>query len=335
MAFDFDDCPARTCVVTRGFLYNYYDISLVPGHISHTFLLLHGHGDYSYGWRTVIPKLLAHNIRCIVPDMLGFGQTSKPVDVDAYKLKVMSDDLAELLKHAGIDGRKITAVGHDWGSQLASRLTLHHPSLVAGCISISAPYLPPLPQPMTLEAFTNLFPNFSYWQFFASERSHALLRTRMPIFWNAVVRTGRETAVPMSEVEHRLSTDNASTPEDWKARPSLWDEESFIHYQHTYLRGGWEGPMNWYRAFLRNHDDEKHFLADPRIQLPFLTVLADNDPAVPVESAEASKPLLPDGELAIMTCGHWVGQEDGPGLAHIMTEWLDGILIERGDNGAN
>lgn len=353
MAFNFDECPVQTCIVSRGFLYNYYDISPASGQYDHTLLLLHGHGDFTYGWRKVIPSLLAHNTRCIVPDMLGFGQTSKPVEIDAYKLKVMSDDMSELLKHAGVNANKISVrassivdapvhtsaekeldegrgsqivvVGHDWGSQLASRLALHHPTLVAACVSITGTYIPPMPEPLTLEAFTDKFPNFSYWHFFTSTRSHALLRTRMPIFWNTVVRTGRETAVPMSEIEPRLSKDDESTPDDWKTRPTLWDEESEARYLHAYLRGGWEAPMNWYRAFFRNYDDEKHLVANPRLQIPFLTILAENDPAVPVESAELSKAFLEKGELVVMPCGHWIGQEDGPGLGQLITDWLDRI----------
>lgn len=354
MAFNFDECPVRTYIVSRGFLYNYYDIAPASGQYSQTLLLLHGHGDFTYGWRKVIPSLLAHNLRCIVPDMLGFGQTSKPVEIDAYKLKAMSDDLSELLNHAGVDaskltagssttldavvlpspstekkfdecrgrGRRIVVVGHDWGSQLASRLALHHPSLVAACVSITGTYIPPMPQPLTLEAFTDKFPNFSYWHFFTSKRSHSLLRTRMPIFWNTVVRTGRETAIPMSEIETRLLTDEALTPDDWKTRPTLWDKESESRYLYAYLRGGWEAPMNWYRAFFRNYDDEKHLVADPRLHIPFLTILAENDPAVPVESAEPSKPLLQNGKLVVMPCGHWIGQEDGPGLGRVIIDWL-------------
>lgn len=182
-----------------------------------------------------------------------------------------------------------------------------------------------MPQPLTLEEFIAMFPNFSYWHFFTSERSHALLRTRMPVFWNAVIRTYREESVAMSEIDHRVSTDNSETPEGWKLRPVLWDKHSYDLYQHTYLRGGWEAPMNWYRAFFLNFEDEKAFLTDPRIHVPFLTILAEHDPAVPTASAEMSKSLLANGKVVTMPCGHWIGQEDGPGLGLIIMEWLESL----------
>ncbi|KAK5047676.1 hypothetical protein LTR84_006341 [Exophiala bonariae] len=324
MPLDFDR-SVRTCIVSRGFLYNYYNFVPSAGPLNHTLLLLHGHGDFSYGWRTVIPELLASGIRCVVPDLLGFGQTSKPLDVECYKLKPMSNDMAELLEHAGVGGEKVIVVGHDWGSQLASRLVLHHATLFAACVSITGTYIPPMPQPLTLKEFTDIFPNFSYWHFFTSDRIHKLLRTRMPIFWNATIRTGSELIIPMSEIEARVSADDALAHEHWRVRPILWDEDTYTRYQQNYLRGGWEAPMNWYRAFLLNFDDEKQFLADPRIQIPFLTILAENDPAVPIEIAEASNSLLLKGKMVTMPCGHWVGQEDGPGLGRIITDWLESL----------
>jgi pimeloyl-ACP methyl ester carboxylesterase len=117
-------------------------------------------------------------------------------------------------------------------------------------------------------------------------------------------------------------TDASSTPTDWERCPALWDEESYQHYLITYWRGGWEAPMNWYKAFFLNFEDEKHFIKNPRIESPFLTIIAEDDPAVPVEAAETSKHLLPNGELLTIPGGHWVGQEKGPELARIVTKWL-------------
>jgi pimeloyl-ACP methyl ester carboxylesterase len=106
MTFNFKTHPARTCVVTRNFIYSYYDIYPTQAKSDYIAILLHGHGDFSYGWRNVIPGLLEKKIRCIVPDLLGFGQSSKPVDVGSYKLKGMADDITDILKDAGaVEGK--------------------------------------------------------------------------------------------------------------------------------------------------------------------------------------------------------------------------------------
>lgn len=43
-----------------------------------TILLVHGHPDLAFGWRYQVPHLLSLNLRVIVPDMLGYGDTDAP-----------------------------------------------------------------------------------------------------------------------------------------------------------------------------------------------------------------------------------------------------------------
>jgi soluble epoxide hydrolase/lipid-phosphate phosphatase len=48
----------------------------------------------------------------IVPDMLGYGGTSKPLHTKAYSGKSMAQDIYEILEHEKIDSA--LGVGHDW-----------------------------------------------------------------------------------------------------------------------------------------------------------------------------------------------------------------------------
>lgn len=45
--------------------------------------------------------------------MLGYGQTSKPVDESKYAYKAIAYDLNSLLDECGVPG-KVVVVGHDW-----------------------------------------------------------------------------------------------------------------------------------------------------------------------------------------------------------------------------
>lgn len=92
----------RQCITARNLLYHYIDSGPLQGRVGSTVLLLHGHGDYSFGWRDVIPELRSKGFRCITPDLLGFGKTSKPVEKEAYRTKLMCTDIMELLSSAGI-----------------------------------------------------------------------------------------------------------------------------------------------------------------------------------------------------------------------------------------
>lgn len=48
----------------------------------------------------------------IVPDMLGYGGTSKPTEVEAYFGSGMSRDVVEIMNTEGV--QEAIAIGHDW-----------------------------------------------------------------------------------------------------------------------------------------------------------------------------------------------------------------------------
>lgn len=132
---------------------------------------------------------------------------------------------------------------------------------------------------ITIDQFISQNPNFSYWKFFISDECPILLRRSLPIFWNAVVHTSDESVVPVAEMEGRLRAENP--PPEWQQSQVLWDQGTYYAYMTTYWRGGWEAPMNWYKAFLDNYEDKLQFVGT-RLDVLFLVVLGEKDPAVPL-----------------------------------------------------
>ena len=60
-------------------------------------LLLHGFPDSKYLWRHQLPALADAGYRVIAPDMLGYGDASKPAEIAAYSLPNILGDLIGLL----------------------------------------------------------------------------------------------------------------------------------------------------------------------------------------------------------------------------------------------
>jgi haloalkane dehalogenase len=89
-------------------------------------LLLHGEPSWSYLYRRMIPPLVAAGYRCIVPDLIGFGRSDKPVDVHAY---TYNGHVAWL--HAFLDAIDLPLGSHlfvqDWGGLLGLRLATERP----------------------------------------------------------------------------------------------------------------------------------------------------------------------------------------------------------------
>ena len=102
------------------------EINVVHGGSGPPVLLLHGAPQSHISWRLVAPEL-AKTHTVIVPDLRGYGDSSKPPDGDNhinYSKRAMALDQVEVMKHFGFD--KFPVVGHDRGGRVGHRLALDH-----------------------------------------------------------------------------------------------------------------------------------------------------------------------------------------------------------------
>jgi haloalkane dehalogenase len=95
-------------------------------------VFLHGNPTSSYIWRNVIPHV-ADQGRCIVPDLIGHGDSDKLDDSgpDSYSFLEHRRYLDGFLSQIGLDDR-VTLVGHDWGAALGFEWARRNPERVAG-----------------------------------------------------------------------------------------------------------------------------------------------------------------------------------------------------------
>ena len=77
-----------------------------------TVLLLHGFPSSSWDWRHHIALFKDAGYGVVAPDLLGYGDTDKPKELEAYKMKRMSGHMVELLDKEGL--KQVVGVGHDW-----------------------------------------------------------------------------------------------------------------------------------------------------------------------------------------------------------------------------
>jgi soluble epoxide hydrolase/lipid-phosphate phosphatase len=74
-------------------------------------LFMHGFPDSSYGWVNQIDYFTRHGYGVIAPDMLGYGGTDKPTDLESYRFKTVASELVDLLDCEGVS--QVVAIGHD------------------------------------------------------------------------------------------------------------------------------------------------------------------------------------------------------------------------------
>ncbi len=109
---------ARSGSVPSGATYSFVHVH--PEDNKPYILFLHGFPDSSYGWRHQIPYFHERGYGLIVPDLLGYGGTDKPKDVEEYRLKKMAQDLVAFLDAYKI--QQVIGVGHDWYSTYSDKI---------------------------------------------------------------------------------------------------------------------------------------------------------------------------------------------------------------------
>ncbi len=101
-------------------------------------VLLHGNPTSSYLWRNVVPHLADHG-RCVVPDLIGQGDSDKLDDTgpNSYRFVEHRHYLDGLLDQLDL-GDDIVFVIHDWGSALGFDWANRHRDRVAGIAFMEA-----------------------------------------------------------------------------------------------------------------------------------------------------------------------------------------------------
>jgi haloalkane dehalogenase len=88
-------------------------------------LLMHGEPSWCYLYRKMIPVLTGAGMRCVAPDLVGFGRSDKPVKRTDYTYA----NHVEWMRAALLDQlnlRDITLVCQDWGGLIGLRLVGEH-----------------------------------------------------------------------------------------------------------------------------------------------------------------------------------------------------------------
>jgi haloalkane dehalogenase len=107
---------------------------------AHPVLLLHGEPSWSYLYRHMIPPLIAAGLRCVAPDLVGFGKSDKPLDRNDYTYARHVEWLRAALFES-LDLHDITLVCQDWGGLLGLRLVAEHPARFARVVTANT-FLP-------------------------------------------------------------------------------------------------------------------------------------------------------------------------------------------------
>ncbi|MFD7638885.1 alpha/beta fold hydrolase, partial [Streptomyces sp. NPDC059873] len=103
-------------------------------------LLIHGFPESWYSWRHQLPVLAAAGFRAVAVDVRGYGRSSKPHDIEAYRMLAHVADNVGVVRALGEETAVV--VGHDWGSTIAANTALLRPDVFTAVGLLSVPYAP-------------------------------------------------------------------------------------------------------------------------------------------------------------------------------------------------
>lgn len=99
-----------------------------------TVLLLHGKNFSGAYWERTAKELSTRGFRVIIPDQIGFGKSSKPVDIQ-YSFQMLASHTKALLDH--LEVKKVEVIGHSMGGMVATRFALMFPDLTEKLVLVN------------------------------------------------------------------------------------------------------------------------------------------------------------------------------------------------------
>lgn len=91
-------------------------------------LLLHGFPQTHHIWHKVAPKL-SEKFTLVIPDIRGYGESSKPEGVEQYAKSLMARDCVSVMDQLGFKS-KFYVCAHDRGARVAHKLLVDFPERV-------------------------------------------------------------------------------------------------------------------------------------------------------------------------------------------------------------
>uniref|UniRef100_A0A8H7K7Q2 AB hydrolase-1 domain-containing protein n=1 Tax=Bionectria ochroleuca TaxID=29856 RepID=A0A8H7K7Q2_BIOOC len=127
-----------------------------------TLLFLHGFPSQLNDWAFQIAYFSSHGYGVVAPDLLGYGQSSKPDDAAQYRLKLISDDIYRLLDH--LDLPSVVGVGHDFGATLLSRMVAYESTRWSALVFLAVGP-PRMGNPFDLDMINSMTKDFLGYEF--------------------------------------------------------------------------------------------------------------------------------------------------------------------------
>lgn len=277
----------------NGIDFELVELDAADGGTDRLALCLHGFPELNFSWRDQMPLLSRLGWRVWAPNMRGYGASSKPVGVEAYRLDTLAADVAALIDASG--ARDLMLVAHDWGAVVAWHFAIKKLRPLVRLVIMNVPH------PMVARRERrNLRQLAKSWYIFFFQ---------LP--WLPEFGLAQGGARRIGAAFTDMAVDKSRFP------PDITDV-----YRAAALRpGALTAMINYYRALLRTRDFTD--IGDGRIETPTLMIWGDEDAALGIWCAEGTEQWVPNLTLVrLPRVSHWVQQEAPEAVNQALAAWL-------------
>ena len=247
-------------------------------------VLLHGEPTWSYLYRKMIGPL-AGSHRVIAPDLIGFGRSDKPTDLEWYSYDRHVDSVVQLLEKFAV--REATLVVQDWGGPIGLRIAVERPEHFSRLVILNTGIMRPGPNWPT--------PAFKQWLDFAKGNPD------LPI--GLLIQASTVTDVPAAVI--------AAYEAPWPTAASKAGPASFPLLVPLTADDPGAHKMMATNEALRGWG------------APVLVAFSDSDPIFPQGAGERLAARIPGASFVPITgASHFLQEDKGEEIAELILDWL-------------
>lgn len=266
-------------------------------------ILLHGFPELNVSWRHQMPLLAEIGWRVWAPNLRGYGATSRPDGVEAYRVNHLAEDVCALIDAAVAEvggtpdqAGEVMLVAHDWGALIAWNIAIRKLRPLCRLVIMNVPH----PRCFMRELECNRAQRRKSWyiRFF-----------QIPRLPEWALRRRGAAAI------RRAFTDSAANKANFP--PDILQ----IYADAARRPGALTAMVNYYRALRRFPDLTD--IGDGKVDVPTLMVWGEADVAIDIACTHGTDAYVDDLSLHILPgISHWVQQDAPERVNAILRDWL-------------
>ena len=258
-------------------------------------LCLHGFPEHAYSWRFQMKLLARLGYRVWAPNLRGYGNSTAPEGVAAYKLSTLVDDVLGLITASG--AAETLLMAHDWGGILAWQIGMFHAAAIDRLVIMNVPH------PGRVKDV--------FWRSGQFLKSWYMFVFQIPALPEAMLRRNGGKAIA------QIFRNNVRRKENFT------DADLAVYQDNAMRPGGLTAMVNWYRALFRFGGLPRANF--PMIETPTLFLWGDADFALSVQTALGTETYASNLTFRRLDgVSHWVQQEAPEAVNAMLEAWLTG-----------